>query len=351
MTIEAKRPRCLTRLLSTTLILVFSTSVLAQERSTPIPLESLKNVTQYRSGPTCFKDLASHFGEFWADQIYSFPNSHSSVDLSEVAFLTHGWGQKVVDGPVESLGVGPQLVTALYGDDSIVFTPALLNARVTMLDGKTVAPIGAIHRDYYPYDVTESQASPAQVKVTASTVFAALDTLVVRYAVQNNDQQAHTLQLELLGVARNDALEKKSKYDSELGLLARYLTPFAVWIEENSEWNNPAIYLGPPDRQVDIYWSTYSSPRPASVNIEDTGEPHGAPEATLGELKEGTVGALQSVEKFGPFTVTPHASAQIVASAGFSFEKPDSAVFRAEKVLSEGRKESTRETIGAAKSR
>jgi hypothetical protein len=350
MTIGALRPHR-GGLLSVALVLTFSTVVLAQERPAPIPLESLKNVIHYRSGPTCFKDLASHFGVFWADQIFSFPNSHSSVDSSEVAFLTHGWGQKVVNEPVESLGVGPQLVTALYGDDSIVFTPALLNARVTMIDGKTVAPIGAIHRDYYPYGVTESQAYPLRVSVTATTVFADLDTLVVKYAMQNDDRQAHRIEFELLGTTRNDALAKKIKYDTEFGLLARYHTPFAVWIEENTEWNSPAVYLGPPDRQVDIYWSVRSSPWPASVRIEDTAEPNGASETTLRELKRGRPGALRYVEKFGPMSIPPHASAQIVAAAGFSFEKPDTAVYRTEKVLSDARTESTGEPIGAAQSR
>ncbi|MGA2988667.1 MAG: hypothetical protein ABSG32_33310, partial [Terriglobia bacterium] len=79
MTIGALRPHR-GGLLSVALVLTFSTVVLAQERPAPIPLESLKNVIHYRSGPTCFKDLASHFGVFWADQIFSFPNSHSSVD-------------------------------------------------------------------------------------------------------------------------------------------------------------------------------------------------------------------------------------------------------------------------------
>ncbi|MGO9272711.1 MAG: amylo-alpha-1,6-glucosidase [Terriglobia bacterium] len=351
MTIGAKRPYRVTLLLSAALSLVLSNLGLAQERPAPVPLEPLKNFIHYRSGPTCFKDLASHFGVFWADQIYSFPNSHSSVDPSEVEFLTHGWGQKVVNRPIESLGVGPQLVTALYGDDSIVFTPALLNARVTIIDDKPVAPIGAIHRDDYPYGVAESQAYPVRVTVTATTVFADLDTLVIRYAVQNDDRQAHTIQLELLGATSNDALEKKIKYDSELGLLARYHTPFAVWIEENLEWNSPAVYLGPPDRQVDIYWSLRSSPRPASVRIEDTAEPQGVPETSVRELKSGAVGALRYVEKFDPITVPSRASTQIVATAGFSFEKPDSAVYRAEKALSEGRKESVRESIGAAQSR
>jgi trehalose/maltose hydrolase-like predicted phosphorylase len=32
-------------------------------------LESMKNVIHYRSGPTCFKDLASHFGVFWPETI------------------------------------------------------------------------------------------------------------------------------------------------------------------------------------------------------------------------------------------------------------------------------------------
>jgi hypothetical protein len=106
MTIGARRLHRVALLLPAAFILVFSTLGLARESPTPVPLESLKNVIHYRSGPTCFKDLASHFG-IWADQIYSFPNSHSSVDPSEVEFLTYGWGQKVMNKPVESLGVGP----------------------------------------------------------------------------------------------------------------------------------------------------------------------------------------------------------------------------------------------------
>lgn len=316
----------------------------------PGSLESLKNVIHYRSGPTCFKDLASHFGVFWADEVYSFPNSHSSVDPSEVAFLTHGWGQEVVRRPVVSLGVGPQLVTALYGDDSIVFTAALLNARVTEIDGKTVAPLGAIHRDYYPHRVTETQAYPAGVSVTATTVFADLDTLAVRYEVHNADRQAHRIQLELLGATGSDALAKRIEYDAKFGLLTRYRTPFAVWIEENPEWNSPAVYLGPPDREVDIYWSIHSSPRPARVKIENTAEPHSASETTARELKRGTAGALRYVEDFGPMTITPNGSAQIVAAAGFSFEKSDSAVYRAEKALSEN-SGGARESIRAPSSR
>ena len=69
MPIGAKRLHRVTPLLSIAFILVFSTLVLAQERPTPVPLESLKNVIHYRSGPTCFKRLASHFGVFWADQV------------------------------------------------------------------------------------------------------------------------------------------------------------------------------------------------------------------------------------------------------------------------------------------
>jgi hypothetical protein len=186
MTTAAESLRGTTTRLRTVVLCLsaFATLAYRQQKPTPTSLDSLKNVIHYRSGPTCFKDLASHFAVFWADRIYSFPNSHSSVDPSETAFLAHGWKEEVVSEEAESFGVGPQLVTGLYGDDSIVFTPALLNARVTTIDGKAVAPVGAIERNDYPYGVTESQSYPGRVSIAATTVFAALDTLFTEYTLQ-----------------------------------------------------------------------------------------------------------------------------------------------------------------------
>ena len=41
---------------------IFTLPLISQEKPDSSPLDSMKNVIHYRSGPTCFKDLASHFG-------------------------------------------------------------------------------------------------------------------------------------------------------------------------------------------------------------------------------------------------------------------------------------------------
>ena len=315
-------------------------------------LESMKNVIHYRSGPTCFKDLASHFGVFWTDRLYGPENSHSSVDASELQFLTHGWGAKVVNRSAESLGAGPQFVTALYGNDSIVFVPVLHNLRVVSIDGNPASAGSSIERDFFPYGVVERQTFASGVAVTATTVFADLDTLLTRYQVLNGDAQPHVVGVELVGTTNSDVNFKRLEYDSYAEMLARTHTPFTVWIEENSEWNNPWVYLGPPDRQVDLYWNIRSVPRPAAVRVEDASraETAGAGVKTL-ELAPGTAGALRFVESYDPRVVPAHGAAEILVAAGFSFEQPDSAVYRAGKVLSENQGERARDSIEAAKAR
>ena len=333
-------------------ILIVEPVSFAQTKLDSPPLESMKNVIHYRSGPTCFKDLASHFGVFWTDRLYSLEKSHSSVDASELQFLPHGWGAKVVSRAAESLGAGPQFVTALYGNDSIVFVPVLHNLRVVSIDGHPASPGSSIERDFFPHGVVERQTFAPGVAVAATTVFADLDTLLTRYQVLNADSQPHVVGVELVGTTNSDANFKRLEYDSYAGLLARTHTPFTVWIEENSEWNNPWVYLGPPNRQVDLYWNIRSFPRPAAVRVENASRPEtaGAGVNAL-ELAPGAAGALRFVESYKPLEVRAHGTAEMLVATGFSFEQPDSAVYRAGKTLSDNQGERGQNSIEAAKAR
>jgi YD repeat-containing protein len=311
----------------------------------------MKNIIHYRSGPTCFKDLASHFGVFWTDQVYSFENSHSTVDLSELKFLTHGWHAKVTSRAADSLGPGPQFVTGLYGDDSIVFVPALHNLRVVSIDDNPASAGGPIERVFYPYGVIERQTFEPGITVVATTVFAELDTLLTRYDVLNRDSRAHRLAVELVGSTNSDDNFKRFEYDSHSQLLGRTHTPFSVWIEENSEWNNPAVYLGPPDRQVDLYWNIRSLPHPEKVRFRNTSRDKVADRSNSLELAAGTAGALRFAGTYEPFEIAAHASTRIVVAAGFSFEQPDSAVYLAGKALAQDGTGRSGNWIEAAKAR
>ena len=333
--------------------LIVGPAAFADTKQDAALLESMKNSIPYRSGPTCFKDLASHFGVFWTDRVYSFENSHSTVDVSEIAFLTHGWHAKVVSRGAVSSGPGPQFVTALYGDDSILFVPVLHNLRVASIDGRPASAGNAVERDFYPHEVVERQSFADGITVTATTVFAGLDTLLTRYDVLNGDSIAHRVAVELVGNTNSDGNLKRFEREAGGQLVGRTHTPFTVWIEENSEWNNPAVYLGPPDRQVDLYWSIGSLPHPGDVRfggVSDNETVKGASNGSA-EMAAGVTGALRFVESYDPLEIPAHTSRPIVVATGFSLEQPDSAVYEARKVLAENEIGEGMTSIQAAQAR